>query len=261
MDGKTAGSLNLCRRSASAVQWKSWFGRRKSAEGSPFSVFLAPGAEAINRARQQHLASLGLDLEGKKVLEVGAGIGLHTPFFLERGCDVTVTDGRPDNVAEIARRQPGVRTAVVDLEVDRPLGELGRFDIVYCYGLLYHLGNPERALARLAEVCDGMLLLETAVSPGTHDELLFVRDPDYFNQAVSGVGCRPTRLWVLNRLRMLFGHAYIPRTQPDHVDFPSDWKQPPIQLMYRSIFIGSRTALDLPTLDDTVPTLQETYRG
>jgi len=36
----------------------------------------------------------------------------------------------------------------------------GRFDVVYCYGLLYHLGNPERALARLAEVCDGMLLLD-----------------------------------------------------------------------------------------------------
>ena len=236
--------------------WKSLLRHRADPEDSPFAVFLAPNAQAINRARQQHLASLGLDLAGKKVLEVGAGIGLHTPFFLERGCEVTVTDGRAENVAEIARRLPTVRTAMVDLEVDQSLDALGRFDIVYCYGLLYHLGNPERALARLAEVCDGMLLLETAVSPGTHDELLFVRDPDYFNQAISGVGCRPTRLWVLNRLRMLFGHAYIPRTQPDHVDFPSDWKQPPIQLMYRSIFIGSRAPLSLPGLADTVPMQQ-----
>jgi SAM-dependent methyltransferase len=239
---------------------RSLFGRSRSPQASPFSVFLAPSAEAINRARQQHLASLGLDLDRKKVLEIGAGIGLHTPFFLERGCEVTVTDGRAENVAEIARRLPQVRTAVVDMEADRPLGELGRFDIVYCYGLLYHLGNPERALARMAEVCDGLLLLETAVSPGNHDELLFVRDPDAFNQAVSGVGCRPTRLWVLNRLRMLFGHAYIPRAQPDHVDFPTDWKQPPIQLMYRSIFVGSRDALDLPALGASVPMQQETYR-
>src|SRR5204863_383555 len=81
------------------------------------------------------------------------------------------------------------------------------------------------------------------------------------NQAVSGIGCRPTRLWVLNRLRMLFGHAYIPRSQPDHVDFPTDWKQPPIQLMYRSIFVGSRDALGLPTLGDTVPMLQEMHRA
>jgi SAM-dependent methyltransferase len=240
--------------------WKSLFGRRTDAEDGPFGVFLASDAKAINRARQQHLASLDLDLGGKKVLEVGAGIGLHTPFFLERGCEVTVTDGRAENVAEIARRLPTVRTAMVDLEADKSLGELGRFDIVYCYGLLYHLGNPERALARLAEVCDGMLLLETAVSPGNHDELLFVRDPDYLNQAVSGVGCRPTRLWVLNRLRMLFGHAYIPHTQPDHVDVPFDWKQPPIQLMYRSIFVGSRAPLSQPTLADTVPMQQEAYR-
>jgi len=45
------------------------------------------------------------------------------------------------------------------------------------------------------------------------------------------------------------------------VDFPSDWKQPPIQLMYRSIFVGSRSALSLPTVDDTVPTQQPAYRS
>ena len=65
-------------------------GRRSE---DPFAVFLAPTALAINQARQSHLASLGLDLANKRVLEVGAGIGLHTPFFRERGCEVTVTDG------------------------------------------------------------------------------------------------------------------------------------------------------------------------
>jgi SAM-dependent methyltransferase len=232
-------------------------GRRSE---DPFAVFLAPNALAINHARQSHLASLGLDLANKRVLEVGAGIGLHTPFFLERGCEVTVTDGRPENVAEAARRLPGARSALVDLEHDRPI-ELGRFDIVYCYGLLYHLANPERALGRLADVCDGQLLLETAVSPGTHDELLLVRDPAAFNQAVSGIGCRPTRLWVLNRLKSLFGYGYIPRTQPDHVDFPTDWVHTPIQTMHRSIFVGSRTPLALATLSDAVPASQESHRS
>ena len=226
----------------------------------PFSVFLAPNAHAINHARQSHLASLGLDLEGKNVLEVGAGIGLHTPFFLERGCSVTVTDGRAENVAEIARRHPGVKTAIVDLEQDKPI-ELGRFDVIYCYGLLYHLSNPQRALGRLADVCDGQLLLETAVSPGTHDELLLVRDPDAFNQAISGIGCRPTRLWILNRLKSLLGYGYIPRTQPDHVDFPADWVHTPIQTMHRSIFVGSRTPLALPTLTDAVPNEQPIFKG
>jgi SAM-dependent methyltransferase len=232
------------------------FGRRAA---DSFSVFLTAEACAINLARQAHLASLGLDLTNKRVLEVGAGIGMHTPFFLERDCEVTVTDARPENVAEIGRRLPGVKSAQVNLEIDRPI-ELGRFDVIYCYGLLYHLSNPERALGRLADVCDGTLLLESAVSPGTHDELLLVRDPDAFNQSVSGIGCRPTRLWVLNRLKSLLGYGYIPRTQPNHVDFPADWIHAPIQTMHRSIFVGSRTRLVLPTLADSVPTMQETYR-
>jgi SAM-dependent methyltransferase len=234
------------------------FGARPAED--PFAVFLAPNARAINTARQSHLASLGLNLKAKTVLEVGAGIGLHTQFYLERGCTVTVTDGRAKNVAEIARRHPGVRTAIIDLEIDKPV-ELGRFDIIYCYGLLYHLSNPDRALARLADVCDGQLLLETAVSPGTHDELLLVRDPDAFNQAISGIGCRPTRLWILNRLKSLLGYGYIPRTQPDHIDFPSDWVHTPIQTMHRSIFVGSRTPLALPTLTDTVPSEQPVFKG
>jgi SAM-dependent methyltransferase len=234
------------------------FGKRKP-EADPFAVFRTPDARKINQARQSHLASLGLDLPGKRVLEVGAGIGLHTPFFLERGCEVTVTDGRPENVAEIARRLPNVQSAVVDLDFDRPVG-LGSFDVVYCYGLLYHLANPARALERMAEACTGLLLLETAVSPGTFDELLLVRDPDAANQAVSGLGCRPTRLWVLNRLKALFGHAYIPLTQPDFVDFPLDWLHTPMQLMHRSIFVASRTRLTLPTLGEDVPATQERYR-
>ena len=114
-----------------------------------------------------------------------------------------------------------MKTALVDLERDESL-TLGRFDLVYCFGLLYHLANPAQALGHITAVCDGQLLLETAVSLGNFDELLLVRDFDSFNQAVSGIGCRPTWLWVLNRLKALFGHGYIPRTQPDHVDFPAD---------------------------------------
>jgi hypothetical protein len=171
-----------------------------------------------------------------------------------------VTDGRPENVAEIARRLPGVRSAVLDLERDEPIG-LGAFDVVYCYGLLYHLADPAKALARMAMACTDLLLLETAVSPGTYDELLLVRDPDAANQAVSGIGCRPTRLWVLNRLRALFGHAYIPRSQPDFVDFPLDWVHPPMQLMHRSIFVASRTPLSLAALGEDVPATQERFRA
>ena len=60
-----------------------------------------------------HLASLGLSLEGRRVLEVGAGVGHLSGFFLERGCDLVVTEGRPENVAELRRRFPNI-------EAERP---------------------------------------------------------------------------------------------------------------------------------------------
>src|SRR5260370_41818327 len=114
---------------------------------SCFSVFLEPEALRINEARQQHLASLGLDLDGKRVLEVGAGIGLHTAFFEERGCDVLSTDGNPLNVAEMLLLYPDRKLGVLDLDRPADLADLGMFDIVYCYGTLYHLRDPDSALA------------------------------------------------------------------------------------------------------------------
>src|SRR5256885_5811027 len=50
-----------------------------------------------NARRQEHLASLGLQLSGRSVLELGAGIGDHTTFFLDRGCEVTSVEPRLEN--------------------------------------------------------------------------------------------------------------------------------------------------------------------
>ena len=247
---------------ALAVLVASWLGLRPSPDqSSPFYVFLAPEAHAINTARQDHLASLGLDFMEKTVLEVGAGIGLHTPFFLQRGCKVLVTDGNTENVIEVRRRQPGWRAEVLDLERGDDLRHLGEFDFVYCYGLLYHLGGPEKAIARLAEVCRGQILLETCVALGDMPDVHFVRDPRSQNQAVSGIGCRPTRAWVMDMLRRYFGHAYAALAQPDHPDFPTDWTLPEAQLNYRAVFIGSKSRLDLPTLVGEPPQLQARFKS
>jgi SAM-dependent methyltransferase len=227
---------------------------------SPFADFLAPGALAINRARQTHLASLGLALEGKRVLEVGAGIGLHTPFFLERGCEVVVSDAHSGNLAEIRRRFPKLRVEHIDLAQPVDLRSLGTFDLIYCYGLLYHLGDPDAALRSLAPVCSGQLLLETMVALGRHAEVYRLRDPVGANQAVAGLGCRPTRLWVLQALQKHFGHGYVTRSQPDFPDFETDWELPRTRLVYRAVFVGSKAALDSAELLRDLPARQTKHR-
>src|SRR5262245_44931776 len=82
---------------------------------NPVAAFETPEALAINAARQNHLAALELELERKCVLEIGAGIGLHTRFFLDRGCEVVVTDGNDENLAEISRRHPDWTVRRLDL--------------------------------------------------------------------------------------------------------------------------------------------------
>jgi FkbM family methyltransferase len=218
-----------------------------------FGAFLEPQAQRINAARQAHLASLGLEFRTKRVLEVGAGIGLHTAFFEERGCEMISTDGNPFNVAEMLRRYPHRKIGLIDLDRRTALSDLGIFDIVYCYGTLYHLNDPDGALARLAAICEGQILVETIVVPGDHLELHFVAEPLSPNQSVRGIGSRPTRPWVMAALRRHFGHAYTTLNQPDFPDFVTDWDQIAHSGNLRAVFIGSKYPLPLSSLTVALP--------
>ena len=222
-------------------------------EPSPMNVFTKPESLAINKARQDHLATLGLDLSGKTVLEVGAGIGLHTQFFLDRNCTVTITDGDPANVAAIQKRFPGHDVRILNLDLPVDMSAFGRCDIIYCYGTLYHLQHADEALERMASVCDGQILVETIVSPGAYAELHLVTEPPSSDQAVGGIGCRPTRLWVLEALRRHFGYAYATVTRPSNSDFEKNWKLTRSSGNMRAVFVGSRVPLHLPTLTIDLP--------
>jgi len=66
-----------------------------------------------NSRRQEHLASLGLDLTKQKVLEVGAGTGDHSSFFIDRSCDITITEARAPNLAVIKKNLPTLMLDIV----------------------------------------------------------------------------------------------------------------------------------------------------
>jgi SAM-dependent methyltransferase len=224
---------------------------------SPARAFQSVEYLRHTQRRQEHLATLGLPLAGRSVFEVGAGIGDHTSFFLDRGCEVVVTEARPRNVRVLRQRLPGVDVRQLDLD-DPPAGFDVSAQVTYCYGTLYHLGRPAEALEFMAARTEDMLLLETCVSPGDGDDVKLVPEQrSKPSQSVHGRGCRPTRRWVWNRLTALFDHVYVTRTQPWHEEFPLDWEAAPGPGLTRSVFVASRRPLELPTLVDHVPARQE----
>src|ERR1700690_221318 len=69
-----------------------------------------------NARRLEHLASLRIPVAGSSVLEVGAGIGEHSHYYIERECRIRITEAREDNLAQIRSRYPHSRVQMLDME-------------------------------------------------------------------------------------------------------------------------------------------------
>ncbi len=211
-------------------------------------TFDTEAALDLNEARLAHLASLDLPLDNRTVLEVGAGVGRLTGFFIDRGCSVVVTEARAENVAELRRRLPTVDAREADVE--EGLQHLGRFDVVFCYGVLYHLESPLRALRNMAAICTDLLLIETMVCDSRVPVLRLEDEPKSANQALRGLAHRPSPSYLALALnRVSFDHVYAATAPPNHPDYRFSWlgnmdtaRQ---GALLRGVFVASRNPLEL----------------
>ena len=202
----------------------------------------------INHARMTHLASLNLPVEHKSVLDVGCGVGQLTQFFLDRECTVVCIDGRDSNVEAIRSLYPNVNAHVVNVDTDSLL-KFGMFDVVFCYGLLYHLENPIGALRNMASVCRELLLLETVICDADLPVLRLEAERDDADQAVSGLGSRPSPSFVAMAIKHSgFPFLYVPRVPPNHECFrfkrKNNFESTRKGYRLRSIFIASRNPIE-----------------
>lgn len=121
------------------------------------------------------------DLTGKRVLDVGAWDGYWTFEALKRGAKQAVAiDDFSDYLGSLQSadrhawetfdccreafgwgddRCPRYDMNVYDVSEER----LGRFDVVFFFGTIYHLRHPLLALDKLSAICDGEIYVESAI--------------------------------------------------------------------------------------------------
>jgi len=133
------------------------------------------GEKSVHRhaQRKKHffdplVALLGGSLEGKRVLDLGCNAGFWSLHAIEAGCDFVLgIDGRQMHVDQAnfvfetkgidPRRYRFERHNLFDLD----FSGLGRFDIVLCLGLLYHVNKPIELFEKIAMVNSDLLLIDT----------------------------------------------------------------------------------------------------
>ena len=142
----------------------------------PYGLFtIGPQPKGDNHRALKFLQlaadTLRRPLAGLRVLDLGCGEGLYALEFAQAGAQVTAIEGRDANLArcEFARRAlalPGVRFLKGDVR-EVSLASHGRFDLILCSGILYHLDRPAcfRLLHALKPMCEGgALLVDTRVA-------------------------------------------------------------------------------------------------
>ncbi|MBN1200333.1 MAG: class I SAM-dependent methyltransferase [Anaerolineae bacterium] len=215
--------------------------------------FASSHYQAINQARLAHLEKLNLPLENKVVLDIGSGPGDMAQFFVQRGSRVICVDGRQDVIDRMAELYPDLEGHTRDVQVPGVLDEFGPVDIVFCYGLLYHVENPIQVIRNMAAVCTDMLLISTQICDSDLPVVHYAIEGNTASQALRGMGGRPSINLVVTALSMVgFEHVYRPSFLPDHPQFQFehlnnlDWKRNRTAL--RAIFIASHSRLDNPHL-------------
>lgn len=198
-------------------------------------VFDLEHYEFLNRARgdivSQLLPEIRKQCNLQTAIDIGCGLGYFSQLLKSLGFHVTAVDGRQQNVDEAQRRNQDIRVLQVDAEDPRMIS-LGKFDLVFCFGLLYHLENPMSVIRQLKEMTGNLLLVEAVVYPSDEPIMALIEESQHEDQGLNHIAFYPTETCLLKMFyRAGFTHAYIFSTIPDHPDYVAQRRKPRIRTM------------------------------
>ena len=92
---------------------------------------------------------------GKKVLEIGCGIGTDTTNFARHGASVTAVDLSPQSL-DLARKRIGIYGLQVQVRFYAGSAEeltqfvpVEPYDLIYSFGVIHHTPHPERVVEQM----------------------------------------------------------------------------------------------------------------
>ncbi len=191
---------------------------------------------------RRHPAFLNIDkpglLKGKRVLDVAANDGFWSFWAEQQGAaDVLATDveciedydwgyagppagfmegKRSDLVFHYLHRMFTSKVRREALSVyDHDPAEVVCRDLVFCYGLIYHLRHPLLAIDALRRVCKGACIIETHALLCSEPAPLMAFYEDDVCQAAPTNWCGPTTSCMVHWMKSAgFDHIFIPKHIP-----------------------------------------------
>jgi transcription initiation factor TFIID subunit 8 len=205
----------------------------------------------LNKSRIIHLDSLNFNFKYKKILETGCGArGDITNYLLKKYADITLNDVREDNIKSLLNNL-NIILPYNTWNLNNNIDENKLFDIIICYGLLYHLTDPENCIRHLSNLCKEYCIISTCTNGKNDESINVLFENDLCMQGFEGYGCRPGRLFIYNTLIKYFKYVYMLTTQPNDIDYPLNF--PSEHSSSKNIFIGSHIELNNENLINYLP--------
>ena len=215
---------------------------------SPQSVFDQSHYLKLIEARGETIRRMVNELKPvlklSTALDAGCGLGFFSKILQDAGLDVRAFDGRIENIEEARTRFPRISFAQGDVE-NPGIRKLGEFDLVLCFGLLYHLENPLLAIRNLRALSRKGLLLESMCLPDEKPWMLLRDEGDLADQSLSDLAFYATEGCLVKMLyRAGFARVYRVRVLPAHDDF----QDTPEHTRRRTVLFASVEKVSSPEL-------------
>ena len=148
----------------------------KHGEWTDHNIELAPGVYTIDAAvtnvKLRRIVQVVADLANRpldqlRILDLACLEGQFAVEFARHGAKSVAIEGREANLAkaQLAKEALGLDNFTLHLDDVRNLSpeKYGKFDVVLCLGILYHLNAPDvfDFLERIGSVCTGFAVFDT----------------------------------------------------------------------------------------------------